>query len=304
MKLIDAHVHVFERIKGFGFAGEMRPVGQGRIQLDTGEVSQMFPAEFGDCGVLAEDFLAFMDREGIDKAVVMQGPAYGYQNQYLAEVRKKYPDRFLPAALIDPESFLFEPILKNLIDNLGFRVFKLEMSTLGGIMGYHSSNTMLHPNMDKLFDAVERVHGTIALDIGGPEESSYQVDRVAALARSHPGLHVLMCHLLEPEDMNLDRLAENLEKLKLDNVWFDISSLPTILKEQAPYEKSLRCIQCGYEIVGAGRLVWGTDAPGSLVRNNYQTLLDVQVRCNPAFTDGEREQILYKNALDVYPFDA
>lgn len=304
MKLIDAHVHVFERVKGFGFAGEMRPIGQGKIQLDTGEVSQMFPAAFGDYGVLAEDFLSFMNRQGIDKAVVMQGPAYGYQNQYLAEVHKKYPNRFLPAAMIDPESFLFEPILENLINRLGFRVFKLEMSTLGGIMGYHSSNTMLHPNMDKLFDEVERVHGTIAMDIGGPEETSYQVERVAALARSHPGLHVLMCHLLEPEDMNLERLVANLAKLKLDNVWFDISSLPTILKEQPPYEKSVRCIQCGYEIVGAERLVWGTDAPGSLVRNDYQTLLDYQVCQNPMFTDDERERILYQNALEVYPFDA
>lgn len=303
MKIIDAHVHVFECIKGFGFCGEFRPLGKGRFSTDSGIEDQMFPAEFGDYGVLAEDFINFMDATGIDKAVIMQGPAYGYQNQYLAGVMKKYPERFLAAGFIDPEIMLFNDVLKNLIENLNFKLFKLEMSTIGGIMGCHASNTMLNPNMDTLFGTVEKIGGTIAIDIGGATESSYQIDRVVELAKTYSNLKIVMCHLLEPELGMEENFIENLKKIRQPNIWTDISSLPTILKESEPYEKARTFIRYGKDVLGCERLIWGTDAPGSLVKNNYGKMLKLLVTENNDFTESERNHVVYENALEVFPFE-
>lgn len=304
MKIIDAHIHLFERITGFGFRGGARPVGQGFVRFDTGDVQQKFPAWLGNTGVTAERMIEFMDEHKIEKAVVMQGPSYGLHNQYYSEVKARYPDRFYPAAMVDPEIYMFDKALRNMIDHLKFRIFKLEMSTIAGLKGAHVRlNTFDAPNMEKLFAEVEKIGGTIALDIGGPDEESYQIDSVVELAKRHPKLKIVMCHLLEPNRDDDENLKKNLEKCKQPNIWFDISSLPTILQEAVPYEMGRRYIKLGKSIVGADRLLWGTDTPGSLVKQDYDTMLKLFVLENDDFTADEKEGIAYYNAFQAYPLN-
>lgn len=305
MRLIDAHIHIFDQIKGFGFQGECHPIGGGRVEFDTGLQNQRFPIFLGDTNVTAEKMLEeVMDKNGVEKAVLLQCPSNGLQNQYYHQVWQKYPDRFLPACMIDPEILRFDEILEHMIRDFHYRVFKLEMSMIAGLTGAHVRLNMFDsPNMEKLFAAAEAVGGTVALDIGGPEETSYHPEAVRALALRHPNLHIVMCHLLEPDRDDDERLRKNLELMCLPNVWFDISSLPTILSELPPYDMSRRYLALAQRIVGADRLLWGTDAPGSLVKQDYQTMLKLLVTENGTFTEAEREMICWQNALHAYPFE-
>lgn len=54
-------------------------------------------------------------------------------------------------------------------------------------------------------------------------------------------------------------------------------------------------------IVGADKLMWGTDIPSVLVQNSYQKLRDY-ITEKDVFTTEELDGIYYKNALEVYPF--
>ena len=36
MKCIDAHLHIFERMTGYAFMGEFRPLGNGRVRWASG----------------------------------------------------------------------------------------------------------------------------------------------------------------------------------------------------------------------------------------------------------------------------
>ena len=302
MRIIDTHVHVFERLTGYGFTGGFRPIGNGLATMDVGMTAPIWPAEFGDKGVLAEDFVKFMDENGIEKACIMQGPAYGIHNYYLKEVMEKYPDRFLGAAFVDPEILFFKEVLGNLVFNLGFRLFKIEMSTMGGIMGCHSSNSMMNPNIDLLFETLNGVNGTVSLDIGGPAEPSYQVDRVLELAKKNPNVKVVFCHLFEPDKNDFEGFCRTVEKAKLENVYTEISSLPNVLEDQPPYELTKKFMRKAVETLGADHVMWGSDAPGALLKCDYQTVLKALVLENESLTEDEKELIAYKNAEKVYPF--
>ena len=303
MKIIDTHVHVFERMTGYGFVGGLRPIGNGVVAADVGQALPFWPAEFGDKGVLAENFLEFMDKNGIAKACIMQGPVYGIHNHYIREVMDKYPDRFLGAAFVDPEIAFFTPVLNNLIQGMKFRLFKLEMSTVGGIMGCHASDTWKNPNMDVLFKAVNDVHGTISLDIGGPAEPSYQIDRVLELASNNPDLNVVFCHLMEPEGEEFEDYCKNMEKVKLDNVYTEVSAITKILKDSAPFELSRKYVNKAIEILGVDHVMWGSDAPGTLMVHDYKTMFDKLVLENDFLTEDQKEMVAYKNAEKAYPFE-
>ena len=49
-----------------------------------------------------EQITGQMDENQVEKAVLMQGSMYGFQNQYHYEVMQKYPDRFCPSCTVDP----------------------------------------------------------------------------------------------------------------------------------------------------------------------------------------------------------
>jgi predicted TIM-barrel fold metal-dependent hydrolase len=54
------------------------------------------------------------------------------------------------------------------------------------------------------------------------------------------------------------------------------------------------------DLVGADRLLWGTDAPGMLWMLTYQQMLDVvRIHCR-SLSDEQRRLILGENALRAY----
>ena len=110
----------------------------------------------------------------------------------------------------------------------------------------------------------------------------------------------MACHLLAPSDKDRDRLSRALELLRLPNLWFDLSSLVHNCRpDEYPYPKAIDFIQMAKEIVGAGKLMFGTDMPSALkedVYGHYVSYIDE----SPVLTDMEKELVFYENAYEVY----
>ena len=53
------------------------------------------------------------------------------------------------------------------------------------------------------------------------------------------------------------------------------------------------------EIVGAHKLIWGTDVPSVLVHDSYEDLLTF-VTESGIFTEKELEGVVYDNAMEAY----
>ena len=91
--IIDAHSHLWLRQDTTWNGLEIRTTHNGR-SLFLGEEVQMLPPFMIDGRNTAEVFLSNMDYAQVSAAVVVQEFIDGLQNDYLATVQQRFPDRF------------------------------------------------------------------------------------------------------------------------------------------------------------------------------------------------------------------
>ena len=54
--------------------------------------------------VTAEDLLALMDKHGVvHSCLVQRGHVYGYDNSYIIDSGRRFPDRFVPVVILDAQ---------------------------------------------------------------------------------------------------------------------------------------------------------------------------------------------------------
>lgn len=300
MTIIDAHVHTFEHLAGFGPRGEMRPLGGGKIRWGDGILAQIIPPELGDREFLAPTLVTLMDQHQVEKAVLLQGSFYGFQNEYAQETAATYPSRLAAAGTFDPFCTAREALLERLLVQFRLRILKFEVSSGAGLMGYHLPFELDGATMEPIWRTMADKGATLVLDIGSPGMASFQPQAVARVARKFPSLRVVLCHLLAPTLHDGPALGEALELLALENVWFDLAAVPwNVAPEPYPYPTGCEFVRMAKKRLGAGKLIWGSDVPCVLTRETYPRLVDYLLRGN-VFADNEVEAVYRTNALEVY----
>lgn len=300
MKIIDSHMHLIQNIAGFGSKGELRAIGKGQAIWSTGDVINLIPPELGEFGVTPEALIKFMDENNIEKGVLLQGSFYGFQNYYTYQAIQKYPDRFTGAATYDPFCLEKDAIRDNLFNRLGFKILKFEVSTGSGLMSYHGKVDLDGEVMDEVLSDASDRNLIFVIDIGRSGTLSFQVDKLRNAILRYPDMKFVVCHLLAPRLSDEAVMTEGIKKLNLPNVWFDLAALPSNVRpEQYPYPTAQRFLKIAKDIVGADRLIFGSDVPSVLTRDSYQHLVDF-IMLSDVFNDDEKEKVFYKNAEEVY----
>ncbi len=300
MKIIDAHAHVAPYICGFTSKGELRAVGGGKAQYATGEKLQMFPPEIGDTGVTPEALIKVMDENGVEKAVLLQGNWLGFCNEYTYEAVKKYPNRFIGAATYDPFCSQVESIRKRLFDELGFKIVKFELSTGSGLMANQQPIYLDGAVMNGCFEHAREKGLTVVLDIGRPRSASWQPEALAAAIKKYPQVTFVICHLFAPQICDIELLKSTLKMFEMQNVYFDIASLEHNQKpEKFPYPTAVEHLKNAKSIVGADRLMFGTDMPCNLTHESYENIKNYVI-CGGVFTKSELLNVFYNTAQKVY----
>ena len=299
-RMIDAHAHVVQYIAGFTSRGELRGVGGGRARYADGSEFQMLPPEVGEYGASPEDLIKIMDQNGVERAVLLQGQFFGFQNEYTAMAVKKYPHRFVGAGSYDPFCNKAEGVRHRLFKELGFKAVKFEVSNGSGLMAYHPPIDLNGEVMNECYRHAAENGLTVVMDIGRPRNCCWQPDNLAAAIKKYPDVRFVICHLLAPQRTDGDLLEEALQKLALPNVWFDLASLAANQQPEVyPYPTAVGHLKRAKRIVGAERLMFGTDMPGNLCRDSYAHLADY-ITLSGVFTEAELEDIFYNTALKVY----
>src|SRR5688500_6316476 len=134
--LIDAHAHIMESVNGQTSTGLTRSLHYGMISWGQQEV-RLLPPMPGKTSFPPEVLLENMDWAGVDKAVLLQGSFYGEANDYVAQAVKRWPDRFIGAAYVDPWTPDAATQFERVIPSGGFRAVKLECSEATGLCGLH-----------------------------------------------------------------------------------------------------------------------------------------------------------------------
>lgn len=305
MKIIDAHIHLCQSLNGFGAKGELRCIGGGFVEYADGSSFQMFPEELGEDRVTPEAVLALMDREGVEKAVMLQGNFIGPQNLYTWEAMRKYPNRFTGGACYDPFCRKYEDIHRHLFEDLGFPIVKFEVSDGSGLMSYHGEFPLDGKVMEEQYEYAE-AHGlTVVVDIGRHGGCCWQPQRLAEAVKRHPRIQFVVCHLLAPQGRGYENdWREAMEALNQENVVFDLASLSSNQRpEPYPYPTAIWFIREAMGILGADRMMWGSDLPSNLCRDTYRHLFGYILDCN-AFTEDEKDYLLWKTAERIYFMDS
>lgn len=300
MKLIDAHAHVVQCIAGTGSQGELRPCGGGRAAYPTGQSFQILPPEFGEYSAPPEALLRVMDAHGVDKAVLLQGNYFGFQNLYTWEAARTWPDRFAGAASYDPFSLQADKIKAHLFDELGFRIVKFEVSAGSGLMANHPAVDLDGEVMHREYRYAADRDLIFVIDVGKPRSVSWQVDALARAVARYPDLRFVVCHLLSPQLEDGELLRRSLDKLALPNVWFDLAALCLNSRpETYPYPTARGYVKDAVDIVGADRLLWGSDMPSAMTRDTYRHFIDF-IALHPGLSGQEKDKILYDNAEGLF----
>lgn len=117
----------------------------------------------------------------------------------------------------------------------------------------------------------------VTVDYGNFEQTSYQPEAIANLARRYSQLDFVVCHLSFPNCDHLARLENSLSQWQdLPNVYTDLSAIQDIEGEQFDEHSSFpRCqqdVKLAKEVLGSQHLIWGTDSPWSATFNSYHHL--------------------------------
>ena len=305
MKKIEGHIHLVRAIAGSKCQGRLTPIGDGRAIWDNGEIIHLIPEGWGDDKFLAETYLDIMKEEGIEKAVLLQGTLNGYQNYYSYQTVKKYPGKFVAAFSVDPFADNALEIVRRHVEDLGFRAIKFEISQGGGLHGFHrafrlDNETRVSQIMHFLADYPGFV---VTTDYGDYTQTSYQPEAIVNLAKRYPKMDFVVCHLSFPNADHLDRLENALQQFaSVDNILVDISAIQDIEGEETdkfPYPRCQADVKLAKEILGAKKIIWGTDSPWSSTFNTYHQLA-TWLENTDIFTEEELEDVMYNNAERVY----
>lgn len=299
MKKIDAHTHLIQNICGIGSKGELRPIGKGKAQYASGDIIQLIPEQYGDYSLTAETLINTLKAHDVEKTICLQGNYAGFQNLYTYESQQKYPDFILGAATYDLTSYNRKLIIKNLFDDLKFKVIKMEMSNGSGYMANHDTLSLDSDLMHEAYKMANERDLIFVIDIGRPGNNCYQIDNLANAIKKYPHMKFIICHLTAPQHQQKKLLEDNLKKLNFPNVYFDIAALPNNTKEPYPFIEAQEYIRLALNILGKDKIIWGSDFPSAMNYCTYKQSYDY-IENSSLFSTEEKKHILYLNAKRVF----
>ena len=175
MTIIDAHSHLWLRQDTVVDGQPIRALPGGRA-LFFGEERQMLPPFLIDGRNSAEVFLSNMDYAQVGAAVVVQEIIDGCQDEYLLEVQRRFPERFLCCALLD-------------IDRGGLQV--REGFRAAAIPGHRMKRPLDSPEMMAAFKELERRGIILSMCLA---DDARQIAQFASVIRECPRLKVAIGH--------------------------------------------------------------------------------------------------------------
>jgi len=285
--LIDAHSHLWLRQDTVIDGKVIRSLKNGRsIFLD--EEVQMLPPFMTDGVNSAEVFLSNMDYAQVAAAVVVQELIDGCQNDYLAQVQRQYPDRFFCMGM-------------------AWNMEEAQTVVQAGLKGIaYPGHRMTRPLTDlmPIFKLMEAQGMVLSMCLADNEAQLSQMEEVIAEC---PSLRIAIGHfgmanppVTPPWE---DRRWRNEIRLALhENVRIETGGITWLYNSEFyPFPSAVRTIREAAGLVGADKLMWGSDYPRTITAITYRMSYDFIVK-SQELSDKEKRLLLGENARTFYGF--
>ena len=252
----------------------------------------MLPPFIIDGRNTAEIFLANMDYAQVAGAVVVQELIDGIQNDYLEEVKRKYAERFFVFGMFD--FFNGSPFRQ--VEELYGRGFR-GIAIPGHRLILNDRRVYLNsPEMMEMFKLMERKGMILSICLAGNHQ---QMDEIKEVIAECPDLKIAIGHfgmVTQPGWEEQIMLAGN------KNVYVESGGITWLFNSEFyPYPSAVRAIREAIDMVGAEKLMWGSDYPRTITAITYKMSYDFILKTD-VLTDKEKALFLGENAVDFYGF--
>ena len=278
--IIDAHSHLWLKQDTTVDGRRILSLKNGRSIFMDEEV-QMIPPFIIDGRNTAEVFLSNMDYAQVGGAVVVQELIDGCQNDYLADVQSRFPDRFF---------------CMGMAWNADEAQAVIDMGLKGIAYPGHRMTEPLTELMP-VFKLMEQQGLVLSMCLGDNEA---QIAEMAEVIQECPQLKVAIGHFGMPTTPSFR--SQVLLARQGDNVMVESGGITWLYNpEFYPYPTAIRRIREAADLVGWERLMWGSDYPRTITAITYRMSYDF-VEKSTELTAEEKALCLGENARRFYGF--
>ena len=269
-RIVDPHVHVWVNDPRYPWAREtMNP-----------------PTRDATPRMLLE----LMKANGVERTVLVQYIGYRWDNRYVADTLKKYPQTFQGVARVNPLDPAAPDHLSRLTEE-GFRGVRLSP---GADASGDWIRGALMPPMWRRAESLK-----VPMQILAPITRMPDISR---LTERYPDLTVVIDHMADCPVDQPGQLELLIALARFPKLFVKISHTWSISKQPYPYLDAQEHVKRLYAAFGPKRLMWGTDWPVVEERATYRQALTV-VRNDMRFLNEEdKSWILSKTVERVWPF--
>lgn len=289
--IIDAHSHLWLKQDAVVEGLPIRTLENGR-SLFMGEVRQMLPPFMTDGVNSAEVFLSNMDYAQVSAAVVTQEFIDGFQNDYLAEVTARYPDRFFVCGMCEFRKPGYLDQARQLIAQ-GFKGIKIPAQRLLLKEGRVRLNC---EEMMQMFHLMEQNGVLLSIDMA---DGDTQVGELEEVIQECPKLKVAIGHF---GMVTRPQWKEQIKLARHPHVRIESGGITWLFNDEFyPFKGAVRAIREAAELVGFEKLMWGSDYPRTITAITYRMSYDFVSKSNE-LTEREKALFLGENARSFYGF--
>ena len=293
MRIVDAHSHLWLRQDTVVDGKPIRTLDRGRSMF-MGEVRQMVPPFIVDGRNTAEIFLSNMDYAQVTAAVVVQEFIDGLQNEYLDDVQKRYPDRFMCCGMAEYRKPGYLQQARQLIGQ-GFRDIAIPGHRLHTPQGRVPLNC---PEMMSMFHLMQEKGVILSITL---EDGSVQVPEMEEVIQECPELKIAVGHF---GMVTVPGWQEQIRLARHKNVMVESGGITWLFNSEFyPFPSAIRAIREASDLVGMDKLMWGSDYPRTITAITYRMSYDFVIK-SKELTENEKEQFLGMNATRFYGLDA
>ncbi len=239
----------------------------------------------------AEELLAICTPSGVGRVNLIQMTYYAFDNRYMLDMIKLYPDRFVGTAIVDPLGVDPGRAMRTIAPR-GAHAFRLQPQ-----YGKEPPARWLEPaGYAAMFAAAAQTGQALSCLIdpaGFPE-----VDR---MCRRFPETTVIIDHLGRigagaDGAIKDDDVAALCALAKHPKLYVKVGAFYALGKKKPPYTDLAPLIRAVVQAFGARRCMWESDCPFQVVTDRYGDSLTL-IRDNLAFlTPDDRDWLLFRTA--------
>lgn len=294
MKIIDAHSHLWLRQDTTWNGMTIRSKENGRADF-LGQEVQMVPPFMIDGKNSAEVFLSNMNYAQVTAAVVVQELIDGCQNDYLEEVVKTYPDRFVVCGMCD---YLSAP---NEEDALAEEAVRLYGKGFKGIAvpGHRLilNDRRIHLNskeMMRLFKEMEKLGMFLSMTLA---DGDIQVGEMKEVIAECPHLKIAIGHFGMP---TIEGWETQIQLAEAPNVYVEAGGITWLYNSEFyPFPSAVQAIKKAADMVGMEKLMWGSDYPRTITAITYRMSYDFIIKTKE-LSENDKALFLGENAVRFY----